>query len=279
MTAMEPENTTLPAFVAIEGIDGTGKSTLCRRLVPILEAATGWRVVLVHDPDDSRLGAFVRKLWRETDDVDALHWPLLFAAASVRSQLDRQHEVARQGEPTMVLSDRCALSTFAYNQGDETPLPWIGALHAAYKYPDITIFLDIEPEVAARRLSNDQRGHEATIQRLYELRRRYQCAIHYWESLGIPLKVLRGFEGLDADDLARQVSEVILRQLEPGKSRPMRTASTLKCDSFTEPARVAAPAPFPEPPQRRYAAPRLVSLGRRVDIPDATKLSPEPFGG
>ncbi|HKA87437.1 MAG TPA: dTMP kinase, partial [Haliangiales bacterium] len=82
---------------------------------------------------------------------------LLFAA-------DRADHVAREVEPALaagkdVVSDRWYHSSFAY-QGSEVDRAWVMALNARARRPNLTLFLDVPPEVAAARRLADGRPDE-----------------------------------------------------------------------------------------------------------------------
>ncbi|MEK6810696.1 MAG: dTMP kinase, partial [Candidatus Thermoplasmatota archaeon] len=53
-------------FITFEGIDGSGKTTIARRVVEALRQS-GYRVVLTTEPTDSWLGRAVKKSY--DDDV------------------------------------------------------------------------------------------------------------------------------------------------------------------------------------------------------------------
>jgi len=192
-------------FIAIEGIDGLGKSTLCRRLVPLLTQHLSRKVFLVHDPDDSPFGAFVHDLWHSSENPEAVYWPLIFAASSTKAQVERWD----LGVDTILMSDRCALSTFAYCYSEAAPLSWIEVLHHRYQYPDLTIYLDIAPQTAARRLLADGRELEGTVARLHSLRDRYLVALDSWKSHQRSILIV-DVNGPAPDDFAIIVAEIIL---------------------------------------------------------------------
>lgn len=197
-------------FIAIEGIDGLGKSTLCKRLLPILGQRMSRNVVLARDPDDSPFGAFVRDLWSSSQDAEAVYWPLIFAASSTKAQIDNR----RSGMNTVLLSDRCALSTFAYCYSAAAPLSWIEDLHIRYRYPDLTIFLDIDPQIAAKRLLADGREFEGTATRLQALRERYGVALDFWKARQRHILTFDVNSTVDPDDLALIVAQIILDYIE-----------------------------------------------------------------
>ena len=140
-------------FVAFEGGDGCGKSTQARRVA----AARGAHFTF--EPGDSPLG------------VDLRRW-LLDASAPMSPETeallmlsDRSHHVRSVIEPllasgTHVVSDRFAASTLAY-QGygrgvDLADLRAATELAIGACAPDLTILLDVAPDVANARREPDR---------------------------------------------------------------------------------------------------------------------------
>ncbi|HET9089028.1 MAG TPA: dTMP kinase [Acidimicrobiales bacterium] len=141
-------------FVAFEGGDGCGKSTQARRVA----AARGAH--FTYEPGDSPLGADLRR-WL----LDASA-PMSPETEALLMLADRSHHVRSVIEPlraagTHVVSDRFAASTLAY-QGygrgvDLADLRAATELAIGTCAPDLTILLDVAPEVANARREPDRR--------------------------------------------------------------------------------------------------------------------------
>lgn len=144
-------------FVSFEGGDGSGKTTQARLLGEWLGEVTGREVVLTREPGGTPLGAEVRRLVLHGDHVDARAEALLYAA-------DRAHHVASLVRPALargavVITDRYLDSSVAYQAGgrelseEDVENLSLWATHGLL--PDVTILLDVDPEVAAARLSGE----------------------------------------------------------------------------------------------------------------------------
>ena len=67
-------------LVCFEGIDGSGKSTICKKLKNNLQKA-GQRVLMLHQPGVTKLGKSIRKLLLNNDsEIDFVTERLLFSA-------------------------------------------------------------------------------------------------------------------------------------------------------------------------------------------------------
>ena len=143
-------------LITVEGVEGSGKTTHCKRLGQWL-GARGLEVVLTSEPDGTPLGSAIRGLF-EQDSMPPtpLTQTFLFMAA-------RQQHVAGVIRPALargavVVSDRYADATLAYQGfGGGMELETIRDLNALATggvMPDLTILLDLDPAEGIRRISD-----------------------------------------------------------------------------------------------------------------------------
>lgn len=143
-------------FITVEGVEGSGKSTHCRRLGQWL-TARGLEAVLTSEPDGTPLGAGIRGLFeKDGAPPTPLTQTFLFMAA-------RQQHVAQVIRPALdrgavVVSDRYADATLAYQGfGGGMHLETIRDLNVLATdgvMPDLTILLDLDPAEGIRRISD-----------------------------------------------------------------------------------------------------------------------------
>ena len=143
-------------FITFEGLDGSGKSTQAELLAEAVRG-TGRDVVTTREPGGTPLGEHVRELLLSGDEISPWAEAALFTAA--RAELvDRVIAPAVEGG-AVVICDRFLDSSLAY-QGVarglgvdrvlELNLPAIRG-----QLPDRTFLLEIDPEVAARRVGEN----------------------------------------------------------------------------------------------------------------------------
>jgi len=141
-------------FIALEGIDGAGKSTQLARVAAALRLA-GADVVVIFEPGGTPVGAAVRELLLapEYPEMTPLTEVFLFCA----SRAQHCEEVIRPALDAgrVVLCDRFSASTFAY-QGHaggvgEDLVVRLDAEATGGLVPDMTIILDLPPEEGLRR--------------------------------------------------------------------------------------------------------------------------------
>lgn len=141
-------------LVTVEGIDGSGKSTLVTNLSNSLKKLAV-PIVVTKEPGGTALGKQLREiLQHQTTPLTPIAEYLLFAAD--RAQHFHDLVVPHLRNNYLVLSDRMADSSVAY-QGfgrglDCTILHTINTWAMQQIKPDLTIYVRITPEVALQRL-------------------------------------------------------------------------------------------------------------------------------
>jgi thymidylate kinase len=98
-------------YIALEGVDGSGKSTVARALVAGL-ASSGEEAILVREPGGTALGEVVRSLLLDSERLD--DWAEVFLFAAQRSELAREVVLPALERGTWVVSDRSYYSSIAY---------------------------------------------------------------------------------------------------------------------------------------------------------------------
>jgi dTMP kinase len=144
-------------LITLEGIDGAGKTTQARRIGPYLEAQ-GLRVQSWREPGGTPLGEGLRSLIKSGLAKSAASELLLFAAA--RAELVHELVAPALARGEWVLLDRFSDSSYAYqgalNLLPENLLRAVCEVAAAGLVPDLTLWLDLEPERARGRMAGEK---------------------------------------------------------------------------------------------------------------------------
>jgi dTMP kinase len=160
---MSPTSVSSPGlFVSFEGIDGAGKSTHIAGLAEAFKAQ-GRAVTLTREPGGTELAEKLRSMVLN-DAMDPLTESLLVFAARRDHLMNVIEPALARGE--VLLCDRFTDATFAYQGGGRgfdldilaTLERWVQATPTlggqALRQPDLTVWFDITPEVAAARLAD-----------------------------------------------------------------------------------------------------------------------------
>ena len=150
-------------FITLEGPEGAGKTLQARRLVDALEAG-GNRARLTREPGGTRLGEQIRSIVLSAPQGAAGIGPmadaLLFNAARAQLVAEVIRPALAAGE--IVICARFADSTLAYQgYGAGAPLTDLKAVETAATgglRPDLTILLDVPPEVGIARKAEASRN-------------------------------------------------------------------------------------------------------------------------
>lgn len=134
-----------PLLVAIEGIDGSGKTTLAVAVTADL-ARRGIRAADHREPSDGPAGRLLRSLSRGGD-----RHPMMLALLSAADRYDQQTGLADR-ECALVISDRYYLSGLAYHAADGVDQLTYQRINTGVRRPDLYLFLSLDPGVAAARL-------------------------------------------------------------------------------------------------------------------------------
>lgn len=239
-------------FIAVEGADGSGKTTQIDFIRKHLAARGLHNVETTREPGGTDKGKQIRAAILDGQGVTPKSEALLYAA-------DRSHHVASLVEPALrsggvVVTDRYIDSSLAYQAaGRELAEEDIFALSAWGTdglMPNLTLLLDISPEASAKRTS--QRGDENHLDKQSaEFRSRVRARF-----LSLAKENPHRYVVINADQPAQKVSADIAAALDTA------------LDAVGLGRRPQAQQPGSQTP-RRSSADLLTS-----DDPDATQAMP-----
>ena len=139
-------------YLALEGIEGSGKSTVAAAVAERLRSGGG-EVVLVREPGGTSLGEEIRRLVLDGDDMAPWAEAALFAAQ--RAQLAAEVIGPALERGATVVSDRSFYSSIAYQGvGRSLGADAVGDLNRTVLdgiEPDLVVILDVDPQVGVRR--------------------------------------------------------------------------------------------------------------------------------
>jgi dTMP kinase len=157
-------------LVTLEGLDGSGKTTVWEALQDVYPDA-----VFTREPTESWYGDAVRRSL-SADDADPVAELFLYTADHAAHLDDTVRPALADG--TLVVSDRYSDSRYAYQGATleghvARPVEYVRGVHRPFTVePDLTIYLDLDPETAAERSASANKfervDHLRAVRRNYE---------------------------------------------------------------------------------------------------------------
>lgn len=211
------------AFIVIEGVDGSGKTTLSESLADNLRSE-GVTVMTTAEPTHEGIGRFIRS--GRAGKVSQRAESLLFVA----DRYEHTAEIRRTVDSgAVVICDRYYASTIAYQsaklEGDSADIDWLmGLCEPFVREPDVVILLDMDPNASMSRV--ETRGEEES--KFEDLEFQRQVRDRYLE-----LADRYGYEVVDAsrskEEVLKSVLEIVkgvLRCILPRRYTARRAPSS-----------------------------------------------------
>ena len=143
-------------FITFEGGEGSGKSTVLRKVDERLRE-NGYQTVVTREPGGTPIAEQIRNviLDKANTAMDPRTEALLYAASRRQHLVEKIWPALKEGK--LILCDRYLDSSLAYqggarNLGIENVLN-VNRFATEDTYPDLTILFDIEPELGLRRIA------------------------------------------------------------------------------------------------------------------------------
>lgn len=157
-------------FIVLEGVDGAGTTTQTGLLARALRAK-GLPIHTTREPSDGPVGVLIRQILKGRLVVPGIsgHRPSSWSTMALLFAADRLDHVEATIHPNLmdgvtVISDRYDFSSVAYQSitggGEPETVGWVREINRHARRPDLTIVLDVQPAVAARRRHERGTGHE-----------------------------------------------------------------------------------------------------------------------
>lgn len=176
-------------YVAIEGIDGSGKTTQVDRLVDYFQKQ-GRKVVKTREPrkDEGLIGKLIQQILLGKTKVPSVAFQYLFSADREMHHKELILPALEAGK--VVISDRCFWSAIPYGILDKEEeasrstvdrymvAQSILSMYHQFTIPDYTFYLDIALDTALRRIRQSE-----TVKEIYESEKKLEKVIYGYQWL------------------------------------------------------------------------------------------------
>ena len=201
-------------FISFEGIDGSGKSTQIQKLAEFLEARD-FDIVITREPGGSKGGEEIRNLLLQgTVDRWSAETEILLFTAARRDHLERIILPALE-EGKVVICDRFTDSTRMYQGMRGVNLRnLVDTLNGkVIKFdPDLTILIDINPEISLKRAKSrktvEERFEDFGVDLQMKMRKGF---LELAKEFGNRIEVVNGQQSIDK--LAQDICSLVKAKL------------------------------------------------------------------
>jgi dTMP kinase len=204
-------------FIALEGLDGSGKSTHTKLLAEKLKEE-GIKVHTTSEPTSSRIGSIIKDIFKHKMEADHRTIAALFAADRLDHLLNKNDGIVKKlEEGYTVICDRYYFSSYAY-QGTHIDMEWViktNSLSAEILRPDLNIFIDVAPDISMKRVNKSRAATELyeTEENLKKVREKFFEAFERMKGKEVVF-ITDGNRSseLIANDIWNEVSRIMKKQ-------------------------------------------------------------------
>ena len=198
-------------FIVIEGLDGSGKTSVSEQLAKDLDPTNRGFIVRTNEPNDDMVGGqFIRDiLTKKRTDYTPEVLPLAFAANRL-DHCDRLIKPWLEGEGRIVISDRYYLSSLVYQSSPTFSFENVMFCNQFALKPDIIFFINVDNKICYERMKHRNQPPELFETNLSAYRDKFFKAIEF-------LRETRNENIVEIDgngsisEVANAVREVVLR--------------------------------------------------------------------
>jgi len=201
-------------FIALEGIDGSGKTVEANLLAKALKKQ-GKEVFLTKNPTDSPLGKFIRKMLQGKIDIPLVSFQYIFSADRQTQQIDIVEHL-KKGD--VVISDRYFWSSVAYGVADKEGVDYknsakqeviaqsILSMYNQFIVPDTTFYLDVSIKTGLSRRHDTDKEKELyeNTEKLKKIEKGYKWLLQQFP---------KEFSVIDGERTKKEVHKEIMKLL------------------------------------------------------------------
>ncbi len=194
-------------MVAIEGIDGSGKSVLGNILTT--KRINDMPVYVTSEPTRSSIGLLLRQFLGSDPPIFNSRTAAFLFAADRNEHLYGSDGILHHLKNSYVFIDRYLFSSLAY-QGIETESEAIWQLNASFPFPEYLVYLDIPIETACERMDQERlfADHFETSTLLKKIHAQYEAI------LTIVAKTNMNILRLDASQTPEELAQTVITALK-----------------------------------------------------------------
>ena len=204
-------------LITLEGVEGSGKSTLIQYLKELIESI-GKKVIVTREPGGIEISEQIRSVILDTENtkMDGRTEALLYAAARRQHLVERIIPALKEGN--VVLCDRFIDSSLAYQGyarglGIDEVLS-INEFAIGSFMPNLTLYLDLDPQIGLSRIRKNK-GREVNRLDLEEISFHLKVREGYEEVIKrFPDRIVRVDANQELDKVFLDTKQILLEKLK-----------------------------------------------------------------
>ncbi len=204
-------------LITLEGVEGSGKSTLIQYLKELIESI-GKKVIVTREPGGIEISEQIRSVILDTENtkMDGRTEALLYAAARRQHLVERIIPALKEGN--VVLCDRFIDSSLAYQGyarglGIDEVLS-INEFAIGSFMPNLTLYLDLDPQIGLSRIRKNK-GREVNRLDLEEISFHLKVREGYEEVIKrFPDRIVRVDANQELDKVLSDTKQILLEKLK-----------------------------------------------------------------
>jgi dTMP kinase len=204
-------------LITLEGVEGSGKSTLIQYLKELIEGI-GKKVIVTREPGGIEISEQIRSVILDTKNtkMDGRTEALLYAAARRQHLVERIVPALKEGN--VVLCDRFIDSSLAYQGyarglGIDEVLS-INEFAIGSFMPNLTLYLDLDPQIGLSRIRKNK-GREVNRLDLEEISFHLKVREGYEEVIKrFPDRIVRVDANQELDKVFLDTKQILLEKLK-----------------------------------------------------------------
>ena len=143
-------------FITIEGPEGSGKSSVTKKVAERLEKE-GYDIVFTREPGGTDISEQIRNIILDKNNtkMDPMTEAMLYAASRRQHLVEKIWPLSKEGK--IVISDRYLDSSLAYQGGARglgiDNILQLNNFATEGSFPDLTLLFDIDPRIGLKRIA------------------------------------------------------------------------------------------------------------------------------
>ncbi len=197
-------------FIVFDGLDGSGKGEMIKRLEKYL-VGNGFNVLVTREPTDGEYGKQIRSILKEEKDPKKGAERCLSLFVKDRQEhLDEEINPFLEETGAIVICDRYYYSTLAFQHTQGVDIEKVVFQNMNFRTPDIVFILDLPAETAIARVDKRGAGKEKfeELEFMKELRKNF---LNLGDVLDDNIKVIDASKSKDKvfEQIKKEIDDVL----------------------------------------------------------------------